>query len=310
MAHEAKAPAMLAGAHHILGYVLFLSGQFPPAREHFECAVELFAAGSYRNYGGFFAQTAPNVVCGVLVILGYPSAALSRAREVLAVARQSSDPYLLATALFLDGLHHIVLRDTRTVAEEAHEMLSIATEHGMAFISNAATFFRGWTMAAAGRDHEGIAEMRQSLSDPMVAGSSIVMLAALAETCGQNGRAEEGLDVVAKGQATAEQTGHRMAEAELHRVKGELIMIRDPGNVAEAERSLRTAIEVARRQGARLFELRATVSLARLLKQQGKTVEARPMLREIYNWFTEGFDTADLKDAKALLDQLSGSGRE
>jgi predicted ATPase len=245
------------------------------------------------------------MVCGVLVILGYPSAAFSRAREVLAVARQSSDPYLLATALFLDGMHHMVLRDTRTVAEEADEMLSIATEHGMAFILNAATFFRGWTMAAAGRGHEGIAEMRQSLSDRMLAGSSNVMLAALAETCGQNGRAEEGLDLVAKGQATAEQTGHRMAEAELHRVKGELLMIKDPGSVVEAERCLRTAIDVARRQSAKLFELRATVSLVRLLRESDRRNEARAMLAEIYNWFTEGFDMPDLKNAKALLDELS-----
>ena len=130
------------------------------------------------------------------------------------------------------------------------------------------------------------------------------MLPALAETCGNNGRAEEALDLVAQGLTTAEQTGMRVAEAELRRVKGELLMIKDPGNAAEAERCLRTAIDVARRQGARLFELRATVSLARLLKQQGKTDEARQMLAGIYGWFTEGFDTADLKDAKALLKEL------
>jgi len=115
---------------------------------------------------------------------------------------------------------------------------------------------------------------------------------------------DEGLDWVAKGLATAEQTGLRMAEAELHRLKGELLMIKDTGDVIEAECCLRTAIDVARRQSARLFELRATISLARLLKQQGKTDEARRMLTEIYNWFTEGFDTADLKSAKALLDGL------
>jgi predicted ATPase len=130
------------------------------------------------------------------------------------------------------------------------------------------------------------------------------MLPALAEACGKYERAEEGLDWVAQGLATAEQTGLRVAEAELHRLKGELLMIKDPGNVVEAERCLRTAIDVARRQSARLFELRATTSLARLLKQQGKHDEARAMLAEIYNWFTEGFDTTDLEDAKALLDEL------
>jgi adenylate cyclase len=162
-------------------------------------------------------------------------------------------------------------------------------------------------MAAAGRGEEGIAEMRRSTSDPIVADSvsTATRLAALAEMCGKNGRAEEGLDWVAKGLATAERTGLRVTEAELHRLKGDLLMIKDAGNVVEAEGCLRTAIDIARRQGARFFELRATVSLARLLKQQGKSVEARKMLTEIYNWFTEGFDTADLKDAKALLDELS-----
>ena len=130
-------------------------------------------------------------------------------------------------------------------------------------------------------------------------------LVALAETCGKNGRAEEGLALVAEGLARAEQTGQRLAEAELHRLKGELLTIKDPGNAVEAESCLRTAIEIAGRQGAKLFELRATVSLARLLRDTNRRDEARSMLAEIYNWFTEGFDTADLKEAKVLLDELS-----
>jgi class 3 adenylate cyclase/predicted ATPase len=303
---EAKAPGMLAGAHHIFGSVLFLSGQFRPARKHFERAVELFAAVGPSDYHStYYALGAPTLLVAVTLILGYPSTALGRAREVLADARQSSDPYLLATALAMDALDHIVLRDPRTVAEKADEMFSIATEHGMPFILNAATFLQGWTMAAAGRDQQGIVKMRQSLSDRgLVAGSTIIMLAALAETCGQNGLAEEGLDVVAKGQATVEQTGHRTAEAELHRVKGDLLMIKDRGNSTEVESCLRTAIDVARSQGARLFELRATASLARLLRDINRHDEARVLLAEIYNWFTEGFDTADLKEAKALLEEL------
>jgi len=202
-------------------------------------------------------------------------------------------------------MDRLTLRDTRMVAERANEMLSIATEYGMTFYLNLAIFFRGWAVAAAGRGDDGIAEMRRSISDPMVGGFYLVMLVALAETCGKNGRAEEGLDLVAAALATAEQTGSRTVEAELHRLKGELLMIEDPVSVAEAERSLRTAIEVARRQAARLFELRATVSLARLLRNTNRRDEARVLLAEIYNWFTEGFDTADLKDAKALLDELS-----
>jgi predicted ATPase len=226
---------------------------------------------------------------------------------LLAAARRSSDPYSIAIVLLGDCLHHVALHDTRMVAERADEMLAIATEHEMPFNLISATFFRGWAMAAAGRVEEGIAEMHRCVSDPLIAErvATALLPVALAEACGKNGRPEEGLDLVAKGLATTEQIGLRVAEAELHRVKGEFLMIKDPGNAAEAERCLRIAMDVARRQGARLFELRSTVSLARLLKQQVETDEARTMLAEIYGWFTEGFDTADLKDAKALLDRLT-----
>jgi predicted ATPase len=133
-----------------------------------------------------------------------------------------------------------------------------------------------------------------------------LMLTALAETLGKEGNAEEGLDLVEKGLAAAEQTGlGRISEAELHRIKGGLLLMKDVAKVAEAESCLRSAIEVARRQSARLFELRATVRLARLIAKGGCWNEARTMLAEIYNWFTEGFDLPDLKDAKALLDKLS-----
>jgi class 3 adenylate cyclase/tetratricopeptide (TPR) repeat protein len=308
MAEQAKAPAMLGGAHWVLGVVRFATGHFPAAGEHLERSVELLGAGPSPNHGAFFAlmaQVASNVLVGLLVILGHPSTALSRAHELLAAARRSCDPYSIATALFLDGIHHVLLRDTRMATERTDEMLSIATEHEIAVPLLAATFFRGWAMAAAGRGEEGIAEMRRSIY-PIVAGlpSTVLLLTVLAEICGKNGRAEVGLDLVAEGLVTAEQTGLMVAEAELHRVKGELLMIKDPGNVAEAERCLRTAIDVARRQGAKLFELRATVSLARLLNRQGEAAEARQTLAEIYNCFTEGFDTADLKDARALLDEL------
>ena len=228
---------------------------------------------------------------------------------MLVAAHRSSDANSIVNALLGDLMHHVLLRDTRMVGERANEMQSIATEHEMVFPMFLATFERGWAMAAAGQGEEGFVEMRRSISDPMFAEALVtpLLLVTVAETCGKNGRAEEGLDLVAEGLATAEQAGLTAVEAELHRLKGELLIIKDPGNVDEAERCLRTAINVARRQGARLFELRSTVSLARLLATQGKRDEARPMLAEIYNWFTEGFDTADLTEAKALLEELGGT---
>ncbi len=129
--------------------------------------------------------------------------------------------------------------------------------------------------------------------------------ALLADSYRKNGRPEEGLTTVATALRETERGGERTVEPELYRVKGELLLMRDPPDEAEAERCFRTAIDIARHQAARFFELRATTSLARLLQRQGKADEARGMLAEIYGWFTEGFEFADLKDAKALLDELS-----
>src|SRR5262249_24954001 len=148
-----KAPAMLAGAHLVLGTVRSASGEFPAAREHLERAVELFGAGPSRNYGTFFAHAASHSLVGVLVNLGYLSRALARAEELLADARRSSDSYFIASALYMNAVLHLMLRDTRVVAERTDEMLSIATEYEIRFIGGG-TLLRGWAMAAAGRGDE------------------------------------------------------------------------------------------------------------------------------------------------------------
>ena len=310
LAQRLGEPGTLARAHHVLGLVRFHTGQFMSARKHLEPAIELFGAfppGNWGGYGAYFARYAPIYLIGALVILGYPSSALRRAHELLIAVGRASDPNSIAIELTAYLLAHLLVRDTRMVREKADEQFSIAIEREMPFNKLAATFFRGWAMASAGAIDDGIADMRRYTSDPWVAEApaTVHMLVALAETYGKNRRAEEGLDLVARGVATAEKTGVRAADAELHRLKGELLMIKEPGNVAEAECCLRTAIDVARRQSARLFELRATVSLARLLRDTNRRDEARTMLSDIYNWFTEGFDTADRKDAKALLDELA-----
>jgi class 3 adenylate cyclase/tetratricopeptide (TPR) repeat protein/ribosomal protein L40E len=308
MDRPGKASTILAGARFAVGLVAFAGGEFLTAREHLERAVALFSdRQSQSQEYGLYAQVAPNVLAGAYGILGYPSYARERTHELLAAARRSSDPYSTAFALLGHGMHYVMFRDPHLVAERADEMHSIATEHQISLLLILSQFFGGWVMAAAGRIDEGIAKMQRSLSNPMVtrASSAAIMLGFLVDTCARNGRAEAGLDLVAKGLATADQFGIRVAEAELHRLKGELLLIKDPLNMAEAEGCLRIAIDIARRQGAKLFELRATLSLARLLDVTNRRGEARAMLAEIYGWFTEGFDTADLKDAKALLEELS-----
>ena len=131
-------------------------------------------------------------------------------------------------------------------------------------------------------------------------------LSLLAEACAESGRLNDGLSVLAEAEAFANETEARGYEAEIYRLKGELLLKQNNSNAAEAQSCFQRAIEIARKQSAKSWELRATTSLARLLAKQGRRDEARTMLAEIYGWFTEGFDTADLKDAKALLDELSG----
>ncbi len=167
---------------------------------------------------------------------------------------------------------------------------------------------RGWAVAARGQTEEGIAEMRQGLMSFHATGAAAhrsYFLALLAEAYGRTGQAKEGLGVLAEALDWVEKTGERTWEAEIHRLKGELLLVRSAENTSEAEGCFNRAIEVARRQSAKSPELRAAMSLARLWQAAGKTAEARELLAPVYDWFTEGFDTADLKDAKALLEALA-----
>ncbi len=220
--------------------------------------------------------------------------------------RRLSDPASLANALLREALNHVLLRDRRTALERAEELLVIAIEHGMRMHVAAATIFRGWALADEGRGQEGLAEMSRALPALEGFAATTSIYAHLADSYCKSGHPEEGLTTVATALRETERGGERTTEPELYRVKGELLLMRDPPDEAEAEHCFRTAIEIARRQKARFFQLRATTSLARLLKRQDRRDEARAMLAAIYGWFTEGFDTADLKDAKTLLDELAG----
>jgi len=156
--------------------------------------------------------------------------------------------------------------------------------------------------------HAGIARMRRSLAEFRADGAGVRVsqyLAMIAAALGKSGQPGEGLREIEESIAVIEKSGERFYEAEVHRLKGDLLSVQHDSKEAQAERCFHTAIEISRKQHAKSWELRATTSLARLLHDNNRRDEARAMLAEIYNWFTEGFDTADLKDAKALLDELS-----
>jgi class 3 adenylate cyclase len=300
LAERLNTPAMLGDAHGRLGSVLYCIGQFGAARDHLERALAL-PSGPVS-----ILNAAPSILPTVLLMLGYPAAALRRGNESLAGVRRLSDPVSLARALSNDAIRHILFRDDRTAIKRAEEVLSITSEYGMPFYEARAKFCRGWSSAVTGHGQEGIAEMQGALSASSSAGALVpLFIAILADCYAKNGCRQEGLSALAEGLGRVERTSERMAEAELHRVKGEQLLIGHPPATTEAERCFRTAIDIARHQKARFWELRAAASLARLLKSQGKIEEARTMLAETYNWFTEGFEFADLKDAKALLDELN-----
>jgi adenylate cyclase len=170
-----------------------------------------------------------------------------------------------------------------------------------------AEFFLGWTEVMANDFHTGITRMRRNLAEFRADGAGVRVtqyLAMIAAALGKSGQPGEGLREIEESIAVIEKSGERFYEAEVHRLKGDLLLVQHASNEAQAERCFRTAIEISRKQHAKSWELRATTSRARLLTNQGRSAEARATLSETYNWFTEGFDTADLKAAKALLDEL------
>ncbi len=229
----------------------------------------------------------------ILLLLGYPAASLTKGLKSLDWARLQPDPISLTRTLTNEAIRQVLLRDGRTAIERAQEVLALAARPEMAFYGAhlitvaRANFCRGWVMVTAQQDEDGIAEMRRSLSSFATAGALVPLFIALLGDCyARLGRPEEGLSAIAEGLARSAETGEGLAEAELHRVKGELLIISDPPDDGQAERCFRAAIEIARLQKARFWELRATTSMARLLKSQGKSEEARSMLTEIYGWFT------------------------
>jgi class 3 adenylate cyclase/tetratricopeptide (TPR) repeat protein len=308
LAQQVEAPVMLAGAHSVIGAVHATCGQIVEARPHLETAIEFFGPGPFHSFAELlYGQIAAGIRLMTLLMLGYPTTALEASAKLLAVARKLSDPVSLGYALLRNATIHASVRNSKTALQRADELLSLGSEDEMEWAHAAAVFYRGSALAAEGRLEEGIPQMRQGISkwDRSGGGTLPIVFTPLAEALRVQGSRAEGLAVVAEGLARAAATGARLAEPEMRRVKGELMLL-SPPDEAEAERCFRTAIDIARTHGARWWELRTTVSLARLLKGRGRTAEAHNQLSEIYNWFTEGFEFADLKDAKALLDELGG----
>jgi predicted ATPase len=311
LAKRVQDPALLLEAHRVMGLTMFWLGESAPARAHLEQGTALYDPQQHRSHAFVYGQD-PGVACRCLAawpiwVLGYPDQALQSTNEALTLAQELTHPFSLVYALNMAVLAHHFRREVQAVQERAEELIGLSTEQGFPMWLAYGTIMRGWALTAQGEGAEGIAQINQGLVAHRATGAEIqrpYFLSLLAEAHGEVRQPEEGLTVLVEALAIVDNTGERYWEAELHRRKGELLLMQQGQKVGESEECFRQALDTARRQQAKSLELRAAMSLSRLWQQQGKQEKAHPLLAEIYGWFTEGFDTADLKGAKALLEEL------
>jgi predicted ATPase len=302
---------MLCAAHRVLGTTSFVLGAVATAHIHFRQGIQLYDSQQHRAsaflYGDDAGVVCHNFAALTLWILGYPDPGLARSQEAVTLARQIAHPYSLAFALSFAAMFHQFRREGSAAQECAEASINLATEQGFPHWMAFGSMLRGWALAQQGQAKEGIAQITQGLMTYRATGAETLrpyFLALLAEAHSLIGQPEAGLMALAEALTLAETTRERWYEPELYRLKGELLLQQSLDNQAEAETCFQHAIVIAQNQQAKSLELRTATSLARLWDQQGNRQEARDLLAPVYHWFTEGFDTADLKDAKALLEAL------
>jgi predicted ATPase len=243
-----------------------------------------------------------------LWLLGFPDQSRASIREALTLARTLAHPFSLAYTLHWAGITHQLCREAPAAQEQAEVSMAFSREQGFSIWVPGGTILRGWALGEQGQVEEGLAQMRQGLTAWQATGTEVdrlYYLALLAEIYAQARQAEAGLHVLAEALTVVDTIEERYYEAELYRLQGELLLTRATEHHAEAETCFHQALDIARHQAARSLELRAAMSLARLWQRQGRNVAARNLLAPIYGWFTEGFDTTDLQEARALLVELS-----
>jgi predicted ATPase len=312
LAQQAHDPTLAVLAHDALGWTWFNLGAVPAARTHLAAGIALYTPDQHRALV-FRTGHDPGVFCRTyaaltLWLLGYPAQALTRLHEALALAHELSHPFSLAWARCVAAWVSQLRRDVPAVHTQAEAAVALSTEQGFPLWAALGTILRGWALAMQAQDEEGMVQIRQGIAARRATGAALTIpyfCTVLADVCNRLGHTEEGLQALAEAHTLVEQHEERWWEAEVCRLRG-VVLLRQPGTPpAEAEAWLQRALDVARRQEARSLELRAAMSLSRLWQSQGKRAEAQELLAPLYGWFTEGFDTADLQEARALLEALA-----
>jgi len=321
LARQQQDPALLLEAHHACWSTALSRGELSVAQTHAKQGLALYDPQLHHSHAWLYTGHDPGVcarVWGALVswLQGYPAQALQSAQTALTLARELAHPFTIVFVLTHAAQLYQFRREGLAAQERAETALTLAAEQGFPFWLVWGSMLRGWAVAEQGQVEEGIVQLRQGLAAYQATGAEMwrpYFLAQLAEAYGKGGQVGEGLAALAEALEFVDRTEERFYEAELYRLRGELTLARSSvqglassvqGLESEAEGYFLKAIEVARKQQAKSLELRAVMSLSWLWQSQGKRDEARQMLAEIYGWFTEGFETADLKEAKALLEEL------
>jgi predicted ATPase len=313
LAHRAHDSALAVVAHYALGLTSFWLGALPAARLHLEAGIARYTPDQ-RRAPAFRMGQDPGVACRIyaaatLWSLGYPAQALARVHEALTLAHALSHPFSLAFARCFAAFVAQFCRDVPAVQAHAEATVALSTEQGFTQWAVQGMILRRWALAMQGQGEEEIAQVRQGIAAYRATGAVVFVpyfYTRLAEVSAHLDHVEDGLQALVEAHILVEQQEERWWEAEVYRLRGVLLLKHSVTPQAEAETWLRQALDVARRQEAKSLELRAAMSLARLWQQQGKRAEAYALLAPVYGWFTEGFDTADLQEAKVWLEELGG----
>jgi predicted ATPase len=312
LAQEQQDPILLLEAHRALGATLLYRGDVAAAQAHLERGIVLYNLQQHSSHAlliGVDSVVSCIVYSAVgLWLLGYPDQSLERMHQAVTLAQVSSHPLTLAWALNWAARFYQCRREVQIVCEHIEASLRICTEHGFAFYVAGGNIIQGWVWAMQGQASAGIVHIQQGLEAWRVAQAEAqvpYMLSLLIEAYEQDEQVEEGLAVLAKALGLVDKNEERVWEAELYRLKGELLLKQAVADEHQAETCFRQALDVARCQEAKSLELRVATGLSRLWQRRGKRSEAYQLLAPVYNWFTEGFDTADLQEARTLLEELA-----
>ena len=311
VAQSQQDPSLLIGGHMVLGTISLYLGELAAAETHFEQGLSFYdpqqSAHLISFYGHDLGVYCRRELAWTKWYQGYPEQALDLVREALALAQKIAHPFSEVGALAFVSYLQYLRRDVQACREMAEETITLSSEHGAVLWKLIGSMLQGWALTEQGPAEEGIVEIGQGLRAYQATGlrsSASHYLGMLAEVHLKLGQVTEGLAALDEALIEVEEIRERLSEPEFYRLKGELLS-KQGADDAEVEQQFFKAIDIARQQSAKSWELRATVSLARLWQTQGKKEEAHQMLADIYGWFSEGFDTVDLKEAQALLEELS-----